>query len=34
MTFKEIRDEYERQRGQERVDLAAYLAVHSENLYS
>lgn len=28
MTFKEARDEYERQREQERISLATYLAAH------
>lgn len=30
MTFREIKNEYERQREQERVSLAAYLAAHGE----
>ncbi len=30
MTFQEVRNEYERQREQERVGLAEYLAAHSE----
>lgn len=30
MTFQEVRNEYERQREQERVGLAKYLAAHSE----